>query len=278
MTVEQTDNGNSEGQAALIGEKRCFIVCPIGPDGSDVRKRSNQIKTHIIDEALRHHSYTSVRADAIDKSGNISNQIVTELIEADLVIADLTGHNPNVFYELAIRHSFAKPYIQLMQVGQDIPFDVINYRTIFVDHQDLDSAASARQQIIDMIGQIERDQREGKAVDTPVGQAVNLQTLGQSSDPEQREIAQLSKSVDAMRVDLQQVVRGTRFTRPSFGDEQIQAMRKTLLELASGGQLGPWDMTALEQAPRTKSYDAFLAAINDAMQKRVHTSNDEPPF
>ncbi|OZF32173.1 hypothetical protein CH294_20775 [Rhodococcus sp. 14-2483-1-1] len=99
-------------------KKTCFIVCPIGDNNSEIRKRSNQVKTHIIDVALEPLGYETIRADVIDKSGNITTQIVNQLIEADLVIADLTGHNPNVFYELAIRHAFAKPFIHLMQDGE----------------------------------------------------------------------------------------------------------------------------------------------------------------
>jgi hypothetical protein len=47
-----------------------------------------------------------------------------DLQTADLVVADLTGANPNVYYELALRHSTAKPFVHLAREGTEIPFDI----------------------------------------------------------------------------------------------------------------------------------------------------------
>lgn len=71
-----------------------------------------------------------VRADEIDDEGLITNQIIEHLIEDDLVVADLTGLNPNVFYEVAVRHAARKPIVHLITTGQDIPFDVANMRAV----------------------------------------------------------------------------------------------------------------------------------------------------
>ena len=80
---------------------------------------------HIITPALKRCGYTQgpVRADGIASPGLITRQIVTHLIESDLVIADLSGHNPNVFYELALRHALKKPFVQMIHKGEDLPFD-----------------------------------------------------------------------------------------------------------------------------------------------------------
>lgn len=73
-----------------------------------------------------------MRADQISKSGLITTQIINQIIECPLVIADLTGANPNVFYELAIRHATGKPYIQLIEQGHRLPFDIGGVRTISI--------------------------------------------------------------------------------------------------------------------------------------------------
>ena len=59
------------------------------------------------------------------RPGLITAQVIQNLVEWELVIADLSEHNPNVFYELAVRHALKKPIVQLIQAGQKIPFDVI---------------------------------------------------------------------------------------------------------------------------------------------------------
>ena len=55
----------------------------------------------------------------------------------ELVIADLTEENPNVFYELALRHSIRRPLVQIIEKGDTIPFDLVNYRTVEVVDRDL---------------------------------------------------------------------------------------------------------------------------------------------
>lgn len=83
-------------------------------------------------------------------SGLITKAIIEQIITADLVIADLTGINPNVFYELAIRHSYRKPAIQIIKGKLDIPFDISNMRTILYETT-LSGADAAKKELHSMI-------------------------------------------------------------------------------------------------------------------------------
>lgn len=65
------------------------------------------------------------------KSGMIGNQIIDRIINDDLVVANLTGNNPNVMYELAIRHATAKPIIHICEKRTILPFDIKDNRTAF---------------------------------------------------------------------------------------------------------------------------------------------------
>src|SRR5437899_11104024 len=126
----------------LVYEKgTCFVISPIGEAGSETRHRADQVFKHIIQPVARDCGYNAVRADHISKPGIITSQIIEHLAQDPLVIADLSGHNPNVFYELAVRHVARKPVIQITQVGEPIPSDVAPTRTIQLDHRDLESAA-----------------------------------------------------------------------------------------------------------------------------------------
>jgi hypothetical protein len=53
------------------------------------------------------------------------------------VIADLSFHNPNVFYELALRHAVRKPIVQISRTADRLPFDIGQFRTIVVDTTDI---------------------------------------------------------------------------------------------------------------------------------------------
>lgn len=68
----------------------CFVIAPIGEEGSEVRRRSDQVLTHIIKPVGKECGYDAVRADEISEPGIITPQVIQHLIEDDLVIADLT--------------------------------------------------------------------------------------------------------------------------------------------------------------------------------------------
>jgi hypothetical protein len=112
------------------------------------------------------------RADTITEGGTITTQIIQRVVGDDLVVADLTDHNPNVFYELAIRHVTRKPLILLIQKEQTIPFDLAGSRVIFVDPADPDRILACREEIL---GQIDHFQRSsGGLIHTPVSAAFDL--------------------------------------------------------------------------------------------------------
>jgi|GEM_PF-4511619 len=142
--------------------KICFLICPIGEENSDVRNRSDKILKNIILPAAK--GYNVIRADEISMSGSISKQIIKHLLTADLVIADLSGHNPNVFYELAVRHMTKKPYIQLIQKGEKLPFDIKDIRTIPIDQENHSIIMKAQGEIKKQIKTIENN----KDVDNPI--------------------------------------------------------------------------------------------------------------
>lgn len=73
------------------------------------------------------------RIDEIAKPGSITRDIVEGIIDADVIIADLTSKNSNVFYELGIAHSTGNKTIMTCQKGESLPFDIANYRVIFYE-------------------------------------------------------------------------------------------------------------------------------------------------
>mgnify|MGYP003877561775 CR=1 FL=1 len=103
----------------------CFVISPIGAEDSETRRRSDQLYDYIITPVVDVLGFNPTRADKISESGDITVQIIDHLIKDDLVIADLSEHNPNVFYELAIRHVTNKPVILLMVVVLPAPLGPI---------------------------------------------------------------------------------------------------------------------------------------------------------
>ncbi|MEQ1875655.1 MAG: hypothetical protein ABL958_03350 [Bdellovibrionia bacterium] len=117
-------------------EKICFFVAPIGDEGTEVRKHSDMILESFVEEAVRPLDLRVVRADKITKPGIITKQVVEHLLYSRLVIVDMSYHNPNVFYELAIRHLMRRPTVHIIRKSDNLPFDVGNFRTIIIDDAD----------------------------------------------------------------------------------------------------------------------------------------------
>jgi hypothetical protein len=97
------------------GDKVCFFIAPIGEPGTPVREDSDQVLRHIIRPVALSFGFKAIRADEIAEPGIITAQVIERVIESPLVIADLTGHHPNVFYELAIRRAIQKPFVQMIK-------------------------------------------------------------------------------------------------------------------------------------------------------------------
>ena len=117
-------------------KKRIFLACPIGIEASNERKQSDglhYVLTNSLTQLFQSDGYELIRADGIPESGRISRQILEELRDADLVIADLTGLNANVFYEVGIRQAMLKPLVLVAAKGQKIPFDLADHRILFYE-------------------------------------------------------------------------------------------------------------------------------------------------
>ncbi|WP_051620976.1 hypothetical protein [Paenibacillus sp. UNC451MF] len=115
-------------------DKKCFIVTPIGGDNTDIRRAAEGVIDAVIMPLLIEFGFEPANitvAHRMPHPGSINKQVITRILEDDIVIANLTNLNPNVMYELAVRHASRKPVIQICEQGTRLPFDIIEERTIF---------------------------------------------------------------------------------------------------------------------------------------------------
>lgn len=106
----------------VANRKYCFVIMPFA---KSYNKIYNKIKT-----VLEDNGRVCVRADEIYQTKEILNIIFEHMHRAELIIADLTDKNPNVFYELGYAHSMDKNTILLTQNIDDVPFDLRNRQLI----------------------------------------------------------------------------------------------------------------------------------------------------
>lgn len=180
--------------------KTCFVICPIGEEKSPIRKRSDQIFGYIIKDIVKGYGYEAIRADQIEKPGLITIQVLQALVASELVIADLSGHNPNVFYELAIRHATQKPVIQLIEKDEKIPFDIAGLRTIYINTKEFD-LANVEKVKAELSGQI-KSLEDGHKIENPIFDALRLKFLKESTDPEKLQLADLLQEMSNIKDEI----------------------------------------------------------------------------
>ena len=137
--------------------KTCFIISAIGKEGSPIRKEADDKYELIYSPVLQELGYEVTRSDKISSPGSISREIIQNLIDADLIIADVTDENPNVFYELAIRNAIKKPVIVFRRPNQSMPFDIYDKRAISISTTDPRVWEQAKQQLQDHVKMAENN-------------------------------------------------------------------------------------------------------------------------
>ena len=186
--------------AALPKKKLCFVVGPIGEEGTEIRAHADWVLKGIIRPVLDSHPEFEVkRADHDPRPGLIDVQLIADLLDAELVIADLSFLNPNAFYEIGIRHMVQKPIIHLQRMSEKTPFDLSLYRAVKFSRDRYDDLEKAKE---DLGRALEAVLAEGYQVENPVTRARGQLQLRQNATPEMQlvmdELAELRNRVSTV--------------------------------------------------------------------------------
>jgi hypothetical protein len=153
---QQAEEPAAGEEAKAAGRLTCFVVGPIGnrhaKAGSDERREYEealQVLEEVILPACEAVGLEPVRADGLARAGEITDQVFRRLRDDDVVIADLTGANANVMYELGLRHTRNKLTLQVGEYGR-LPFDVNVIRTVMFSRS-AHGLISARNELIPML-------------------------------------------------------------------------------------------------------------------------------
>lgn len=118
--------------------KECFVICPLGDEKSDIRKRSDSLYENVFKPAIVKANLNPIRSDE-SLTPTITPDILNRLRNASFVFADISGKsspNPNVMYELGYREAFGLPSIIVRDENSPIPFDIKDKRIITISKPD----------------------------------------------------------------------------------------------------------------------------------------------
>ncbi|MAU84641.1 MAG: hypothetical protein CME34_22805 [Gordonia sp.] len=125
-----------------------FVASPIGSPNTPGYTQAKNVLKFIVKKALTEPEWTVTRADDDQAPDSITQKVVGRIIRADLVVVDITDHNPNVFYELAIAHCFKRPVVIIAAQGTTSPFDVVDQTRIDYDLTDPESVDTAQTRLL----------------------------------------------------------------------------------------------------------------------------------
>lgn len=198
---------------ADTASKNCFVICPIGGKDSAERHWSDDIFKNLIEPIATKFGYKAFRSIDENRPGEITAGIVENLIEADLVVADLTGLNQNVFYELAIRHWTEKPFIHIARPDTKLPFDVTAINVVAIDLSSFGAADAARD---DLSKQFQAVGDQQSSFENPLSRYRNRKELKQRGDPMAQELVALRDAQErlARQIAALQYGQELRYTEP----------------------------------------------------------------
>lgn len=153
---------------------KCFVIMPFGNRQTDPERK---LHLDLLYEGLIKPAVESVRipdrpaeritchrGDKEPRPGEVITHIIENLVQSEFAIADLTGRNPNVFYELGVRHAVNDNTILIAQTEEDIPFDLRTQRYIIYS-LDFAGGVQLRNALVEAIEDILRSPRK---IDNPV--------------------------------------------------------------------------------------------------------------
>jgi hypothetical protein len=112
----------------MTDEKACFVIMPFG-------QPFDRYYVNIFAPAIAAAGLKALRADSIFSPSTIMADVWRFTRQAIVVLADVTGKNPNVFYELGLAHAAGKPVVIVTNSPDDVPFDLKGLRVIEYDKQ-----------------------------------------------------------------------------------------------------------------------------------------------
>jgi HEPN domain-containing protein len=123
--VVQRAAESPEDAAVMQATSRlCFVMMPFS-------NRFDEVYRNLITPVVAGQGLTPLRADEISAPGFVMEQIRGAIQQARLCIADVTGNNANVLYEIGLAHAWGKQLILLAERDSRVPFDVAHERVIF---------------------------------------------------------------------------------------------------------------------------------------------------
>ena len=249
---------------------KCFIITPIGDETDPIRRHIEGIISASITPAIG-DKYEIVVAHKISEPGSITKQVISEIYDSKLVIANLTNRNPNVMYELALRHAIGKPAIMIAEKGTLLPSDIIMQRTIFYQN-DAKGVLELRDELKKAESEINYEQKGGPIYDVlgDISHDTTVLNKAQQNDSEIREpleyiMHRLNRIEDAITTSRR------RYSENEYADQRFPRMTTVIFNYEKlDRSFNPKLLKGLLSKVKDVDPDAIVRDVmNDSENKKV---------
>lgn len=247
----------------------CFFISPMGEHDSEERRNSDTVLEVLLQQRLRPLGFDVRRADHLSDIGRIDDQMLDQLVGAELAVCDVTGLNPNVMYELGVRHAVGKPVIVIAAAGTVLPFDTATFRTIFYDLGDVMAMHRAGNELDDVVKLI----IEGRHANNPVADRVSRRALESSSGVVEEALARIETMMYSTTKLLEQRDDGLREARFAFDNKSFgQALEfyQAFLEREPGNREGLIGLARTYR--RLGRFGDAIAAVEELLEREPKNS------
>jgi hypothetical protein len=199
---------------------KCFVVSTIGESGSKGREDADMVLEFLIKPALG-DKYEVIRGDEDSNPGAITPQIVESILDADLVIADLSGFNPNVYYEVAIAHGYEKPTVHVQIASEKPAFDLKDLRLVRYD-------LTNPRKLLAAVETLEKyaafASEHPTKVQTPLSGAKQFLQIEESGDPVAQSNLEIIDQVRSLRTEVRRALRPVQVENRSADIRSLRAI------------------------------------------------------
>jgi len=256
-------------------ERVCFVIMPYGGGDENRRKHYLGVYQSIIKPAAAAAGFATKRSDIAGQPGSITKDIIEDLARAEVVIADLSEGNPNVLFELGIRHALRKSgTIHIVNKQEHIPFDVRQYRAVEYS-VDLSELGTSVAEIASAIGKrLEQPARSDNPVHDTLPE-LPMNVLAQGSEDQSENIKRLQERLEALSTENDQL-------KGALGDLEADPLAQSerdldaLFDEADGimQTTGENVLLHLNNALQQGGKDALVAKLREVIKSPYLTESD----
>lgn len=186
-------------------KKICFVMMPISDADGYEKGHFKKVYEHLIQPACKITDYRTLRADEVNATNIIALNIMEHICTAPISICDISNCNPNVFYELGIRHATLLPVVIIKDSETSDPFDIKGVRYIEYDKiLSVDNILAKQKELANAISSTMDEYNSGNCKnslfhlikDTQFKDSDLIRTAGSNTSFIKKEVERISSMID----------------------------------------------------------------------------------